>query len=644
MSIRVHQLAKELNLSSRELIAKLHQLKVEVKGHMSNLDTETAEIVREEIGAPERPKLQLKIPLTVKELSVKLGIKPSELIKKMLKLNIFATINQSLNEEEVQKLATEFGYQVERLPSVEEAVIQAHIQEDVSRLVPRAPVITLMGHVDHGKTSLLDMIRKTKITEKEAGGITQHIGAYEVILDKLSGERKGKVTFLDTPGHEAFTAMRARGANATDIVVLVIAADDGVKPQTIEAIDHAKAAGAPIVVAINKCDLPNINIDKVKKQLAELDLTPEDWGGKTITVNVSAKTGEGIDELLDMLLLEAEMLELKANPDRTARGIVIEGRLSKGKGSTATVLVQNGTLKIGDVLIASLHYGKIRMMINDRGHPVGEAKPSDPVEISGLSGVPQAGDLFYVVEDEKEAKEVSLARQNEIREHGIKPVRRVTLEDVYQQIKEGKLKELKIIVKADVQGSVEVLIHSLENLSTKDVTLRIIHSGVSNVNESDIMLAAASQAIVIGFHVDIESRAQAAAERENINVQLYQVIYEVTADVRAAMEGLLEPHIKEIYLGKAEVRQVFKVSKVGTIAGCQVIEGKVLNTASARLIRGEEVKFLGKLSSLKRFKEDVKEVAKGFECGIGLSGFSEIEVGDIIEVFQTEKVARKLGE
>lgn len=642
MSIRVHQLAKELSLSSRELIEKLRQLKVEVKGHMSALDEETAEIVRQEIGKPELPKLRLKIPLTVKELSVKLEIKPGELIKRMLKLNILATINQSLDEEDVKKITTEFGYEVERLPSVEEAVIQAHREEDVSQLVPRAPIVTLMGHVDHGKTSLLDKIRKSKITEKEAGSITQHIGAYEVILDDLPGERKGKVTFLDTPGHEAFTAMRARGANATDVVVLVVAADDGVKPQTIEAIDHAKAAEVPIVVAINKCDLPDINIERVKKQLGELDLTPEDWRGKTITVNVSAKTGEGIDQLLDMLLLEAEMLELKANPNRPARGVVIEGRLSKGRGSTATVLVQNGTLKTSDVLIAGPYYGKVRMMVNDRGHAVKEAKPADPVEISGLSGVPQAGDLFYVVEDERKAKEIFLARQKEIGKRGVRPVRRFTLEDIYQQIKDGKLKELRVIVKADVQGSVEVLLQSLEKLSTKDVTLRVMHSGVGNVNESDIVLAAASQAIVIGFHVGMESRANATAEKERVNVRLYRIIYEATADIRAAMEGLLEPHIKETHLGKAEVRQVFKVSKVGMVAGCQVTEGKVLSTASARLIRGEEVLFKGNLSSLRRFKEDVREVAKGFECGITLGGFREFEAGDIIEVFQTEKIARKL--
>ena len=644
MNIRVHQLAKELKLSSRELIEKLRQLKIQVKGHMSVLDDETAEIVRQEIGKPELPKLQLKMPLTVREFSIKLGIKPGELIKHMLKLNILATINQGLDEENVKKIAAELGYEIEKLPTVEEAVIQAHREEDVSQLVSRAPIVTLMGHVDHGKTSLLDKIRKSKIAEKEAGSITQHIGAYEIILDELPGGKKGKVTFLDTPGHEAFTAMRARGANATDIVVLVIAADDGVKPQTIEAIDHAKAAGVPIVVAINKCDLPNINIDKVKQQLGELDLTPEDWGGKTITVNVSAKTGEGIDQLLDMLLLEAEMLELKANPNRPARGIIIEGRLSKGKGSTATVLVQNGTLRTDDALIAGDHYGKVRVMVNDRGDAVKEARPADPVEISGLSGVPQAGDLFYVVENEKKAKEIFLARQNEIKEHGVKPMRRFTLEDIYQQIKEGKLKELRIIVKADVQGSVEVLLQSLEKLSTKDVALRVMHSGVGNINESDIVLAAASQAIVIGFHVGMESRANATAEKEGVNVRLYRIIYEATADIRAAMEGLLEPYIKETYLGKAEVRQVFKVSRVGTVAGCQVTGGKILSTSSARLIRGEEVLFKGNLSSLRRFKEDVKEVAKGFECGITLDGFREFEVGDIIEAFQTEKIARKLGD
>lgn len=642
MSIRVHQLAKELGLSSRELIAKLHQLKVEVKGHMSALDEETAEIIREEIGKPEQPKLKLKIPLTVKELSVKLEVKTSELIKKMLKLNIFATINQNLGEEQAKIITAEFGYQMEKLPSVEEAAIGVHSEEDPSKLVPRAPIVTFMGHVDHGKTSLLDTIRKTKVTDKEAGGITQHIGAYEVILDKIFDKKEGKITFLDTPGHEAFTAMRMRGANATDIVVLVVAADDGIKPQTIEAIDHAKAAGVPIIVAINKCDLPNISIDKVKKQLAEFDLTPEDWGGKTITVNVSAKTGEGINQLLEMLLLEAEMLELKANPDRLARGIVIEGKLSKGRGSTATVLIQNGTLRVGDALISGLYYGKVKIMVNDRKHRMTVAGPSDPVEISGLSGVPQAGDLFFVVDDEKKAKEISLARVKEFREQGAEPTRRVTLEDVYQQIKEGKLKELKIIIKADVQGSVEALLQSLEKLNTKDVSLRIIHKGVGNINESDVMLAAASQAIIIGFHISIDSRAEVAAKKERVSIRLYRVIYEVIDNLRAAMEGLLEPYIKEVYLGKAEVRQVFKISKIGTIAGCQVIDGKILGTAFIRLLRGEDLLFEGKLSSLKRFKEDTKEVAKGFECGISLAGFNEIMIGDIIEAFAKEKIARKL--
>jgi translation initiation factor IF-2 len=651
MSIRIHVLAKQLGLSSKELLAKLKELNVKAKGHMSTLDEETAQIVQHELTsevkatpAPsietakeELKKLQLKIPLTVKELSVKLSVKPNELIRRLMQMKIMATINQLLNEETIIKVTREFGFTIEKLPSLKEELLQTHKQEDYPEtLHPRAPVVTMMGHVDHGKTSLLDLIRKTRVAARESGSITQHIGAYEV---KINGK---KITFLDTPGHEAFTAMRARGANATDIVVLVVAADDGIMPQTVEAIDHARAANVPIVVAINKCDLPNINVAKVRAQLGQYNLVPEDMGGKTITVNVSAKTGQGIDELLEMILLEAEMLELKANPHRPARGVVVESKLSRGRGPSATVLIQNGSLQVGDVLICGDYYARIKSMINDRGEQLRQAGPAAPVEISGLSGVPEAGEAFYVVEDEKKAREFSLRRLEEKRLKGTSTLAHVSLEDFYQQFKEGKIKELDIILKADVQGSLEVLLQSLQKLSAKEIAIKVIHSGVGNINISDIVLAAASNAIVIGFHVDTESRAKQMAEKEKVDIRLYNIIYEATSDIKSALEGMLEPHIKEIFLGRAQVRQLFKISKLGNVAGCMVLAGKMVRDAQCRLIRNNEEIFKGKIASLKKFKEDVKEVTAGSECGIAISNFNNVRVADIIECFGIEKIARKL--
>ena len=493
-----------------------------------------------------------------------------------------------------------------------------------------------MGHVDHGKTSLLDIIRKTKVADKEAGGITQHIGAYEVMLPK------GSVTFLDTPGHAAFTAMRARGANATDIVVLVVAADDGIMPQTIEAIDHARAAGVTIVVAINKIDKQNINLDKVKKQLADHNLNPEEWGGKTITVGVSAKTGQGIDDLLEMLLLEAELLELKANPDKPAIGIVIEAELSKGKGPIATVLVSNGTLRIGDIVMAGLNYGRIKAMLDDKGRRVTEAGPAKPVEILGLSGVPQAGEKFYVIADEKKARDIVTTRQMESERKKLAgKTSKVTLEELYNKIKVGEVKELKIVIKADVQGSLEAIKDSLEKLSTEEVKLSVIHGQVGDINESDIMLASASNAIIIGFHVNAATEAKALAKQEEVEIRIYSIIYEVVNELQAAMEGMLEPVIEEVFLGRAEVRQVFNVSKIGVVAGCFISKGRIPRDAVCKLIREKEIVYKGKMSSLKHFKDDLKEAKEGFECGISL-GFKDIQKGDLIEAIEIKKVARRL--
>ncbi len=729
MAVRVSKLAKELKLTSSELITKLRALKVEVKGATSSLDDETAILVKEELmskkstkkskpakttkaaakgkkkeakgkkktapvkrvaKAPvkkkekarkaktEKPKeaasvtvapvkpatmtraeavspvvqkaekteeadkdlglkvLKIDIPVTVKELSIKLQIKPNELIKRFLSKKILVTINQSLDEENAQSICREYGYRIEKLPTQEEEILADSEKEDPSKLRPRAPIVTFMGHVDHGKTSLLDMIRKTKVVDREAGGITQHIGAYEVSLPK------GNVTFLDTPGHAAFTAMRARGANVTDVVVLVVAADDGIMPQTVEAIDHARAANVPIVVAINKIDRQNISLDKVKKQLAQHELAPEDWGGKTITVGVSAKTGQGIDDLLEMLLLEAELLELKANPDRDASGIVVEAELSKGKGPVATVLVSKGTLKIGDTVVVGVNYGKIKAMLDDNGRRVREAGPAKPVEILGLSGVPLAGERFYVVSDEKKARSIVTARRMEEEKKKLEArAGKISLEDLYNKIKEGEIKELKIILKADVRGSLEAVKDSLEKLSTKEVKLSVIHGQVGNINESDIMLSSASNAVVLGFHVSITPEAKALSKREGVDVRIYNIIYEAVGDVQAAMEGMLEPIIEETFLGRAEVKQVFKVSRVGIVAGCFITKGAIPRNAMARLVRNKEEIFKGKITSLKHVKDDIKEAREGFECGISLS-FNDIKKGDIIEAIEVKKVARRL--
>ncbi len=593
-----------------------------------------AVVIKEKLA---KKTIKVKFPITVKDLASRMSIGPSLLIKHLMEIGVFATINQLIDERAAKEAGAKFGYTVEPLPTVEEETIAVHEKEDVSKLRPRAPIVTFMGHVDHGKTSLLDYIRKSKIIDLEKGGITQHIGAYRVHLDK------GEITFLDTPGHEAFTAMRARGVTATDIVVLVVAADDGIKPQTIEAIDHARAAGVPIVVAINKIDKPNIDINKVKKQLSELDLVTEDWGGKTIAVNVSAKTGEGIDKLLEMVLLEAEMLELKADPAKLARGVVIEGKLSKGGGPIATVLVESGTLHQGDVVVCGRYYGKIRALIDDRIHKVKQAPPSMPVEILGLNGIPEAGDPFFAVDNEKKARQIAELRLQKIKEENLGPVaRKISLEDLYAEIQKGSVKELKVILKADVQGSLEALRDSLIKIDTKEIKLNIIHKAVGEVNESDVLLAAASNAVIIGLHTSKTAEAERAVKKEGVDLKLYNIIYEAISDIKAALEGMLEPKLKEVFKGRAVVRQVFKISKAGTIAGCYVQKGTIRRTDNCRLIRNGQEIYKGKISSLKRFKDDVKEATEGYECGIALESFEDIERTDIIEAFEVQKIARKL--
>jgi translation initiation factor IF-2 len=581
--------------------------------------------------------MELELPITVKDLSIKLQEKPSALIKALMDMGIMVGINQSLDEATVSKICAKYHCTIKKAPDKEEAALITHQAQDPAQsLVARSPIVTIMGHVDHGKTSLLDAIRKTKVAESEHGGITQHIGAYRVRI------AHGEITFLDTPGHEAFTAMRMRGASVTDIVVLVVAADDGIMPQTIESIDHARAAGVPIIVAVNKIDKTQANADKVKKQLQEQGLASEDWGGKTITVPVSAKTGQGIDDLLEMILLEAQMLELKANPKRLAKGVVIEAKMSKGRGPVATLLVQNGTLHLNQNIIVGNFYGKIRAMFNDHGLAVTEARPSVPVEVLGITGIPEAGEPFFVIEDEKEAKELAEARLEKDKQQQIKAVKRISLEDLHSQIAEGKLKELKIIVKADVQGSLQALKDVIEKLNVSEIKISIIHTGVGNINNSDVILAAASNALILGFNVVTDDLAKDLIAKEGVDVKIYNIIYELANDIKAAVEGMLEPKFKKVFLGRAEVRKVFRLSRAGTVAGCYVTKGKFNRKCTVSLIRNGEAIFEGKLSNLKRFKDDVSEVAEGFECGMSLAGYDQLQEGDIIEAFDTERILRKL--
>ncbi len=596
-----------------------------------------SELLAETAVAPKLKQVYLPSIIGVKDLADRFSLRPSELIQKLIKLGIFATINQSVNFETASKIAVELNIELheQALPkeTVDEKIVQ---KQNKSALVARAPIVTFMGHVDHGKTSLLDAIRKTKVVATEAGGITQHIGAYEVF------SKKGAITFLDTPGHEAFTAMRARGAKVTDVVVLVVAADDGVMPQTIEAIDHATAANVPIIVAINKIDLPSIDIDRAKKALMEHGLTPEDWGGKTVMIGVSAKTGAGIDQLLEMLALESELLELRADPSNRASGVVVEAELSQGSGVLATLLIQDGTLHVGDTIVVGEYYCRVRAMINDRGQRVKEALPSMPVEILGLPAVPKAGDRFLVVENEQKAKLLAETQAAKLAARLLGSASHLHLEELYEGIKAGRVEELKLVIKSDVQGSVEALRQTLDKIEAKNVRLSIIHSGVGDITESDVMLATASDAVIIGFHVGIAGVAKQIAEKEQVDIRFYDIIYEVKTAIEKAMEGLLEPEMKEIFLGTAEVRQVFKVSKIGTIAGCVVQKGKILRNASCRVMRDGKKVHQGKVTSLKRFKDDAREVLEGYECGIGVSQFDEMLSGDRIEVFELQKLARKL--
>jgi translation initiation factor IF-2 len=588
----------------------------------------------------EREKKKIKVAefITVNELANIIGVPASEIIKKCLNLGLVVSINQRLDFDTITLIASDYGFEVERA----EEYLEDIIEEEPDRpedLEPRPPVVTIMGHVDHGKTTLLDYIRQSNIVAGEAGGITQHIGAYQVTLP--NGKQ---ITFIDTPGHEAFTAMRARGAQVTDIVVLVVAADDAVMPQTVEAINHALAANVPIIVAINKIDKPEANPDKIKQQLAERGILVEDWGGKYQCVEISAKYGKNVDLLLEKILLEAEIMDLKANPKKKARGVVIESKLDKGRGPIGTVLVQNGTLKIGDPFVAGTTFGRVRAMFDERGNRVEVAKPSTPVQVIGFDNLPEAGDSFVVVEDEKTAREIANRRSQLKREQRFRQLRAVSLDKLSEQIKEGKVKELPIIIKADVNGSVEALSDSLMKLSNEEVKVRIIHRAVGAISESDVLLAQASGAIIIGFNVRPTSAAKKLAESENVEIRLYNIIYNVINDVKSALEGMLEPEKREEILGTAEVRETFKIAKVGTVAGCFVTEGKILRNARARLIRNGIVIYDGKIASLKRFKDDVKEVEAGLECGIALENYNDIKVGDIIEAYNILEVKRKLEE
>ncbi|HFO1049346.1 TPA: translation initiation factor IF-2 [Bacillus paranthracis] len=683
--IRVHEYAKKHNISSKDLMTKLKEMNIEVSNHMTMLDDEVVNKLDNEYQA-EKPsvadefeveekvvrskknsnkkkkkgkgnedkrqenfagrqqtqtvetpdKITFSGSLTVGDLAKKLSKEPSEIIKKLFMLGIMATINQDLDKDTIELIANDYSIEVEEEVIVSETEFETFIdeQDDEENLKERPAVVTIMGHVDHGKTTLLDSIRNSKVTAGEAGGITQHIGAYQVeVNDK-------KITFLDTPGHAAFTTMRARGAQVTDITILVVAADDGVMPQTVEAINHAKAAGVPIIVAVNKMDKPAANPDRVMQELTEYELVPEAWGGDTIFVPISAIQGEGIDNLLEMILLVSEVEEYKANPNRYATGTVIEAQLDKGKGTIATLLVQNGTLRVGDPIVVGTTFGRVRAMVSDIGRRVKVAGPSTPVEITGLNEVPQAGDRFMAFADEKKARQIGESRAQEalLAQRGEKS--KLSLEDLFQQIQEGDVKEINLIVKADVQGSVEAMAASLRKIDVEGVKVKIIHTGVGAITESDIILASASNAIVIGFNVRPDVNAKRTAELENVDIRLHRIIYKVIEEIEAAMQGMLDPEFEEKVIGQAEVRQTFKVTKVGTIAGCYVTDGKITRDSGVRIIRDGVVIYEGQLDTLKRFKDDVKEVAQNYECGITIEKYNDLKEGDIIEAYIMEEVKR----
>ena len=600
----------------------------------SRRETEAQRLARIAAERAKKPQIVVKIPdeIVVSDLAAMLKMTAAEVVKKLFSLGVMATVNQVIDYDTAAIVATELGAKAEKevVVTIEDRIIDDS-DDSAEDLSPRDPVVVVMGHVDHGKTSLLDAIRHTDVTATEAGGITQHIGAYRV---DLNGQ---KITFLDTPGHAAFTSMRARGAQATDIAVLVVAADDGIMPQTIEAINHAKAAGVDIIVAINKMDKPGVTTDRIMQQLTEYDLIPEEWGGDTICVPVSAVTKMNIDKLLEAILLVAEMKELKANPNRAAKGIVIEARLDKNRGPIATLLVQNGTLHSGDIIVAGTSVGRVRVMVDDKGRKVNEAGPSVPVEIMGLAEAPQAGDAFDAVSDERLARELVEQRKQKQKEEQFKSFEKVTLENLFSSLKEGDLKELNIIVKADVQGSVEAVKQSLEKLSNEEVRVKIIHGGVGAINESDVMLANASNAIIVGFNVRPDPVAAQNAERDGVDIRCYRIIYDCIDEIQAAIKGMLAPKFREVQQGRAEVRQIVKISSVGNIAGCYVLSGKVTRNSKIRVVRDGVVITEDEISSLRRFKDDVKEVAQNFECGIGLAKFNDIKEGDIFEAFTIEE-------
>ena len=656
---RVYELAKEYNLTNKELIALLEEHGVRVKNRMSVLDPDTVSLLESELAAEpvEAPvsasedavenaaaseaaattnSLQVVEGTTVADLAVVLALQPSALIMRLMKLRVMANINQRLDYDTLVMLSEHLDFEAVRAKTLEEELL-TEIPDDPESLQPRAPVVTIMGHVDHGKTSLLDSIRQSNISESEAGNITQHIGAYHVTL------KGGSIVFLDTPGHAAFTAMRARGAQVTDIVVLIVAADDGVMPQTIEAISHAKAAKVPIVVAINKIDVPGARSDYVKQQLAEQDLLTEDWGGQTICVETSAIDGTGIDFLLEMLLLEAALLELKANPSKPARGVVIEAQVDKGRGAIATVLVQSGTLRVGDVFVSGRYSGKVRAMMDDFGKRMKEAGPSCPVEVLGFTGVPEAGDRFYVVESDKDARTISEARQDQYRNEKLGANSHVSLDNLFQQIQEGEIKELNVVLKGDVQGSVQAVASSLLELSTDEVKINIIHEAVGGITETDILLASASDAIVVGFNVHPTTEAVQAKETEGIDVRTYNIIYNLISYIHSAMEGLLDPEVREVVIGRAEVRELFKVPRLGLVAGSYVNWGRISFNQPLRILRDNRLIHEGKVNSLRRFKDNVNEVQANYECGIGIETFDDLKVGDVLECYVYEQVARSLS-
>ncbi len=627
--------------------AKVSEAKApEAKAPGKEAGPEAPEAEAPEAKTPEKesaeespgPAKKIHIPeaITVKELADKLSLKATEVIKELMKLGHMTTINQTIDSDTAEIVCGEFGFEIEVTKVAYDDILVEDDIDNPEDLLPRAPVITVMGHVDHGKTRLLDAIRNSNVMDSEAGGITQHIGAYRVTTGK------GTAVFLDTPGHEAFTAMRARGAQVTDLIILVVAANEGVMPQTREAVAHAKAADVPVMVAINKMDLPDANPDRVKQQLSELELIPDDWGGDTVFSPVSAKDGDGVDDLLDLAILQSDLLELKANPNRGAQGIVIEAKLDKGRGPVATVLIQRGTLSPGDNFIAGSWSGKVRAILDDQGKKIREAGPSTPVEILGISGVPQAGDEFSCVADERTAREISSRRQQRDRLAAMLPMARVSLESFLEGVQKGTVKELNIILKADVQGSLEALKDSLSKQGNEEVAVKILHASAGGITETDVMLAAASSAIIVGFNVRPTPAAAAAGKRENVDIRLYSVIYNAIEEVRAALEGILEPISREVVRGHADVRQTFHVPNIGSVAGCFVTDGSIQRGSEVRLIRDSVVVYTGRVSSLRRFKEDVNEVQQGYECGIGIEKFQDIKEGDVIEPFITEEVARTL--